>query len=212
MPFRDCGDTSQQGAPTSNAYRQWINSLGAALGTKSAAIILEPDALARLDCLSAMRQAERLADLNYAVQKLATKPNLAVYLDAGHAGWLSIDMAAERLKSAGIDSATGFSLGVSHFTTAAQNAAYGQAVSRLVGGQHFIIDTSRSGRGEAGAGQWCNPPGRGLGPVPTIAPGPAGVDAYLWVKRPGESDGTCNGGPGAGQWWLDYAVALVSNS
>ena len=34
------------------------------------------------------------------------------------------------------------------------------------------------------------------------------MDAYLWVKTPGESDGTCNGGPRAGQWWPEYALGL----
>ena len=33
--------------------------------------------------------------------------------------------------------------------------------------------------------------------------------AYLWVKRPGESDGPCNGGPSAGQWWPEYALGLA---
>ncbi|MCW2873942.1 glycoside hydrolase family 6 protein, partial [Actinacidiphila oryziradicis] len=35
------------------------------------------------------------------------------------------------------------------------------------------------------------------------------VDAYLWVKRPGESDGSCRGAPPAGQWWSDYALRLA---
>jgi endoglucanase len=31
----------------------------------------------------------------------------------------------------------------------------------------------------------------------------------LWIKRPGESDGTCNGGPPAGTFWDAYAIGLV---
>ncbi|HEU4841998.1 MAG TPA: glycoside hydrolase family 6 protein, partial [Ilumatobacteraceae bacterium] len=57
---------------------------------------------------------------------------------------------------------------------------------------------------------WCNPPGRGLGVVPTTSTGDALVDAFLWIKRPGESDGPCQGGPPAGTWWRDYAVQLAS--
>ncbi|MEW2037650.1 glycoside hydrolase family 6 protein, partial [Streptomyces sp. NPDC005534] len=38
------------------------------------------------------------------------------------------------------------------------------------------------------------------------------VDAYLWIKRPGESDGTCKGGPKAGEWWADYALRLAKAS
>lgn len=35
------------------------------------------------------------------------------------------------------------------------------------------------------------------------------VDVFLWVKPPGESDGTCNGGPAAGRWWPEYALGLA---
>jgi cellulase/cellobiase CelA1 len=36
--------------------------------------------------------------------------------------------------------------------------------------------------------------------------------SYFWIKRPGESDGTCNGGPPAGQWWADYALGLAQRA
>jgi endoglucanase len=55
----------------------------------------------------------------------------------------------------------------------------------------------------------CNPPGRGVGRRPQLAPGVAGVDAFLWVKRSGESDGACNGGPAGGAWWPDQALGLA---
>lgn len=54
----------------------------------------------------------------------------------------------------------------------------------------------RCGRGPytgPDAPQWCNPPGRALGPASRFDPGPAGINAYLWIKDPGASDGTCNG-------------------
>jgi endoglucanase len=38
------------------------------------------------------------------------------------------------------------------------------------------------------------------------------LDAYLWVKVPGESDGPCNGGPPAGSWWQEYALEIASNA
>ncbi|WP_199923148.1 glycoside hydrolase family 6 protein, partial [Streptomyces sp. NRRL S-813] len=38
------------------------------------------------------------------------------------------------------------------------------------------------------AGNWCNQSGAGLGERPKAAPA-AGIDAYVWVKPPGESDG-----------------------
>ncbi|MFC9174490.1 glycoside hydrolase family 6 protein [Streptomyces sp. NPDC057107] len=56
---------------------------------------------------------------------------------------------------------------------------------------------------------WCNPPGRALGEPPTTETGDEKVDAYLWIKRPGESDGDCKGGPKAGAWWPEYALGLA---
>jgi endoglucanase len=38
------------------------------------------------------------------------------------------------------------------------------------------------------------------------------LDALLWVKLPGESDGACNGGPAAGQWWQEIALELAANA
>ncbi|MET9014486.1 glycoside hydrolase family 6 protein [Streptomyces olivaceoviridis] len=100
--------------------------------------------------------------------------------------------------------------------------------------RHFVIDTSRNGLGawtpEPGkyTGDpevWCNAPGRGLGPRPTADTGVPLVDAYLWIKIPGESDGSCTrntGGtidpeygvvdPPAGTWWPDQAHALARNA
>jgi endoglucanase len=52
------------------------------------------------------------------------------------------------------------------------------------------------------SGNWCNPPGAGLGLRPTANTGVALLDAYLWVKIPGESDGSCDIAGGARAW--DY--------
>jgi len=61
---------------------------------------------------------------------------------------------------------------------------------------HFVIDTSRNGLGPwtpdaayPDPQDWCNPPDRGLGLRPTTDTGDPLIDAYLWVKVPGESDG-----------------------
>ncbi|WP_033308709.1 glycoside hydrolase family 6 protein [Streptomyces iakyrus] len=44
------------------------------------------------------------------------------------------------------------------------------------------------------AGNWCNQSGAGLGERHTAAPA-AGIDAYVWVKPPGESDGSSSAIP-----------------
>jgi endoglucanase len=104
--------------------------------------------------------------------------------------------------------------------------------------KHFVVDTSRNGHGPwdpttsafadeyAGkdAQDWCNPPGRGLGLRPTLDTGHALIDAYLWIKIPGQSDGQCTRSlgpvgtvdpewglvdPAAGQWFPEQALQLA---
>jgi endoglucanase len=95
---------------------------------------------------------------------------------------------------------------------------------------HFVVDTSRNGLGPwqppsgvySDAQDWCNPPARGLGLRPTTDTGNALVDAYLWVKTPGQSDGSCTRGtagpvdpewnlvdPPAGAWFPEQALQLA---
>jgi endoglucanase len=63
------------------------------------------------------------------------------------------------------------------------------------------------------SGDWCNPPTAGLGIKPTAVTGvslssldgylpgnPPLVDAYLWVKTPGQSDGQCDAAGGVRTW------------
>ncbi len=87
----------------------------------------------------------------------------------------------------------------------ADSRAYAEAVSQALGGSHYVIDTGRNGNGADG--EWCNPPGRAVGRTP--AAGDGSLDAFLWIKPPGESDGSCNGGPPAGQWWDERALDLA---
>ena len=54
------------------------------------------------------------------------------------------------------------------------------------------------------SGNWCNPPGSGLGLRPTANTGVPLLDAYLWVKTPGQSDGQCDAAGGVRAW--DYTA------
>ncbi len=210
IPWRDCGQYSSGGAPSAAAYEQFIREVAEGIGGRRAAVILEPDALAELSCLSGEQQATYYSLLNFAVHALAASPGTAVYLDAGNAGWQPASTMAARLAEAGVAGARGFSLNVSNFDTTASETSYGEAIaSDLRLDTHFVIDTSRNGRGPAPEGAWCNPPGRGLGADPTSDTGNPLLDALLWIKRPGESDGSCNGGPPAGEWWPAYALELA---
>jgi len=208
VPYRDCGQWSAGGLSAEN-YRTWIKNIAAGIGDGKALVVLEPDSLSLTDCLSTEAKNERYNLLSEAISTLKAKSGVLVYLDAGHAGWINAADMTERLKKAGVEKADGFALNVSNFVTTADNTRYGEEVSKNLGGKHFIIDTSRNGNGPTSDYQWCNPSGRALGNKPTTSTGNPLVDAYLWLKVPGESDGNCNGGPSAGSWWAEYALGLA---
>jgi endoglucanase len=123
-----------------------------------------------------------------------------------------------------------------HTTWKTTDAAYDGLFARTglkrepVRQMHAVIDTSRNGKGpwKPPAGKyrdpeiWCNPPGRGLGRLPSLDSGNPYVDAFLWIKVPGESDGECLRGAGgptdpergvkappAGQWFPAQARELI---
>ncbi len=120
--------------------------------------------------------------------------------------------------------------------TSGENTRYASMLGSTAPTTHFVIDTSRNGVGpwpgtsdhpasDAATQDWCNPPDRGLGYRPTANTGVPLVDAYLWVKIPGESDGQCyrwTSGPldpargvqdpAAGQWFTNMALELAKNA
>src|SRR5437868_4115481 len=61
IPGRDCGSYSAGGANGSDAYRKWIHDFANGIRGRSAIVVLEPDALAGMDCLSAQGRQDRLA-------------------------------------------------------------------------------------------------------------------------------------------------------
>jgi endoglucanase len=212
LPNRDCGGYSSGGAPSASDYRSWIRDFAAGVGDRRAAVILEPDALAELDCLSADQRASYVSLLSDAIGVLVAHPGIALYVDAGNPAWQPAAEIARRLAEVGAQRARGFALNVSNFQTTAASIAYGKQIVAGSGALHFVVDTSRNGNGPAPGESWCNPPDRALGAIPTARTDDPAADAYLWIKAPGESDGTCNGGPAAGQWWPDYALGLAQRA
>lgn len=205
IPGRDCGNHSGGGVPESE-YARWVDTMASGI-QGNPIVILEPDALAQLgDCDG---QGDRVGYLRYAAASL-TDAGARVYIDAGHSAWLSATEAARRLQLIGFTDAVGFALNTSNYQTTADSQAYGEQVSALVGGRPYVIDTSRNGNGSNG--EWCNPRGRALGEQPRFVDDSTSLDALLWVKLPGESDGACNGGPAAGAWWQEIALELAANA
>ena len=224
--------------------------------------ILEPDSLANLATnlnMARCKAADRTyrQAIAYAIRKLAM-PNVSLYLDAAHAGWLGWDGNRAKIAhifrevlddAGGVDTIRGFSTNVSNFDTLSDGdgkrlepsapcpdeLTYVEKLSASladvgISGKGFIVDTGRNGRGgiRSKRGVWCNLKGAGLGERPRSAPAP-GVDAYFWVKPPGDSDGasepsasgydaacagedSASGAPPAGHWFAGYFIELAANA
>jgi endoglucanase len=210
IPNRDCSGASSGGLANHTLYRQWIDQVAAGLKGRAAAIILEPDVLPIMtSCLTAAQQEEVYASMAYAGKKLKAGSAAAkVYFDAGHSAWLSpADMAARLVRADIANSADGISVNVSNYRSTADSTAYirnviaATGISRLKG----VIDTSRNGNGPAGS-EWCDPAGRAIGIPSTNAVADPILDAYLWIKLPGEADGCL---AGAGQFVPQRAYDLA---
>lgn len=271
LPNRDCAAKASNGELSieeggEQRYRtEYIDVIARHLASapdQKVAIVLEPDSLPNMisnlgveKC--AVSQQVYLHSVAYAISKLSL-PNVSIYLDAAHAGWLGweanqrrmVDLVVDVLEMAGgVSRIRGFASNVANYNAitgdfgkrlepsnpAGNELDYvhsflGVLEERGVTGKAFLIDTSRNGQADIRTrwGNWCNIGGAGLGERPRVAPS-AGVDAYFWVKPPGDSDGTADraavrfdencaspdatpGAPEAGQWFHDYFVELVENA
>jgi endoglucanase len=278
IPGRDCAQYSAGGALDESAYQAWIDGFAKGIGGGKAVVILEPDALGNMPSgcgLSSsaypFTDAERIAEIRYAVSALEADPGVSVYLDGTHSAWQSVGTITQRLLQAGVQQAQGFYLNVSNYqadpnlidygtwisdciamvtdpsnafynnpggcasqyypatesnfsTWGLTTAWYAQNMGSAVAATHFVIDTSRNGDGPnsmqqyanapynqpanviatLAGGNWCNPPDSGLGLKPTASTGVPLLDAYLWVKTPGQSDGQCDAAGGVRAW--DYTA------
>jgi len=213
------------GEAEDRATMRWYDDFADAVGEARVVIGFEPDSLGTIDCLARDRRQDRLDVLRYGVDKLAQLPNATIYLEAGASDWEPAARTAKQLRQIGIDKVRGFMLNVTHHDWTRANIRHGRQLSRMVGGKHFIINTSYNGRGPIHYKRWinktqhkwrrinvwCNPGLRGLGPAPTTATADPLVDAYMYINRPGYSAGSCNGGPlPVGAWWPERGLMYAT--
>ncbi|MFI8790459.1 glycoside hydrolase family 6 protein [Streptomyces sp. NPDC055105] len=84
----------------------------------------------------------------------------------------------------------GFASNIGMLIDTARNGWGGSARPTAAGPQTSVDDYVNGGRIDRRihSGNWCNQKGAGIGERPTTAP-ESGIDAYVWAKPPGESDG-----------------------
>jgi cellulose 1,4-beta-cellobiosidase len=271
LPNRDCaaaasnGELSVANGGLQTYETQYIDKIAAQFSAHAGqriVAIVEPDSLPNIATnlsipkCAASEQAYR-DGVAYAINKLAA-PNVSLYLDAAHAGWLGwpdnmtkiATIFQEVLTAAGgVDKIRGFATDTANYTELHEQPelydyqfnpchdelTYVQkltvALSAVgIRNKGFVIDTSRNGRGGIRHlwGSWCNVQGAGLGERPVADP-QSGIDAYYWVKPPGESDGTSDSSaprfdpfcanvdatanaPQAGTWFHSSFLNLVKNA
>ena len=268
LPNRDCAAAASAGELTvedggEQRYRtEFIDPIAEHFAKHpdlKIAVVLEPDSLANLATNLGIEQCAKSQKIYknstaYAISKLSL-PNVYIYLDAAHAGWLGwnsnrnrvTDVYVEVLEMAGgADRIRGFATNVSNYNAlegewgkklesssptpnelSYVEALAGTLAEKGIKDKGFLVDTSRNGVQESRTvwGNWCNIKLAGLGPRPQVAPQPL-VDAYFWVKPPGESDGTsdtsaarfdknCRSAdaiveaPEAGQWFPEHLLMMM---
>ncbi|GKT67108.1 cellobiohydrolase II [Colletotrichum tofieldiae] len=271
LPDRDCAAAASNGEfAIANGgvakYKEYIDAIRAMIIKYSdirILLVIEPDSLANLvtnlnvpKCAGA--QAAYLECTNYAVTQL-NLPNVAMYLDGGHAGWLgwaanlppAAQLFAKVYKDAGnpkalrglvtnvanynawsVSSPPPYTQGNSNYDEKHYIEAFGPLLAAQGWNAQFIVDQGRSGKqptGQEAWGDWCNAIGTGFGLRPSTNTGSSLVDAFVWVKPGGESDGTSDTtaarydhncgkndalkpAPEAGTWFQAYFEQLLKNA
>ena len=198
-----------------------INGLASEIANRPVVLLLETDAIGSSSCIRAhggLGQWEQ--DLKYEVDKFAALPHAVVYVEGGYSDSNSPKYTAQVLNAVDVSKIRGFYTNDTHLNWTINEVNWGDKVSALTHGAHFIINTAQNGngplvphnRGKYGNEVLCNPAGRGLGPQPTTNTGFPLVDAFLWTSIPGNSSGHCNGGPSAGTFWAARAEQLAASA
>ncbi|KAL2071449.1 hypothetical protein VTL71DRAFT_12684 [Oculimacula yallundae] len=271
LPDRDCaalasnGEYSIANGGLAN-YKKYIDTIKSILVKYSdvkTILLIEPDSLANMvtnlnvpKCAGAA--ASYKEGVSYAMQQL-NLPQVSMYLDAGHAGWLgwpanvgpAATLFGDLYKAAGSPKAVrGLATNVANYNaysiatcpsytqgnTNCDEVRYYQVFAPLLEAAgfpaHFITDTSRNGKqptGQVAWGDWCNVKGTGFGLRPSSNTGNPLVDAFVWIKPGGESDGTSDTSavrydahcgteaafkpaPEAGTWFQAFFEQLLTNA
>lgn len=209
LPDRDLGHHSKGGAVSDDRYYEFLTIFSRSIGDRSPILVYEPDALPHSTLME--NPEHRYELMRNGIDIILKNCNAIVYVDIGHSNWLSAEDAGKLINRVAQPGVRGFSVNVSNYRTTTESMKWALRVGEYTQYKNFIIDTSRNGNGPYG-NDWCNPPNRALGTPATTDTEHELCDAYAWIKVPGESDGTCNGGPKAGTLWPEYAKELVENA
>jgi endoglucanase len=202
-------------------FRRRVDELVAATDRRPAVFLIELDGIGSSRCVQAMGALpEWEADLRYEIDAVQSLPHTVVYMEAGYSDANPVGYTARILNAIGVERIRGFYTNDTHQNWTIDEVRWANRISRLTHGAHFIVNTATNGRGPLrnrdrvryGNSVLCNAPGRGAGPRDTTATGFPFADAFLWTAPPGNSGGTCRGGPPSGTFWPARAIMLATNA
>jgi hypothetical protein len=210
--------TPQQVLAYGPTFRRRVNEMAAATDRRPAVYLLELDAIGSSSCIVKMGSLSQWeADLRYEMTTMEALPHTVVYVEGGYSDSNTVGYTARVLNAIGVNKIRGFFTNDTHENWTIDEVKWATKVSKLTHGAHFIVNTAENGNGpkvnsnrvKFGNDDLCNPPGRAIGPADTTNTGFAPVDAFLWTFPPGNSSGSCGGGPPSGTFWTARAVQLA---
>lgn len=201
-------------------FHALVHAMARATGDRPAVFLLELDALGSSSCMARHGSLPAWeAALRYEMKAVASLPHTVVYVEGGYADSNSVRYTVRALKALDVGTIRGFFTNDTHEDWTSNEVRWANAIAARTGA-HYIVDTADNGRGPLlnrhptteGVEDLCNPPGRGLGIQDTTGTGVPYADAYLWTHPPGNSSGSCNGGPPPGQFWPARAEAEATRA
>jgi endoglucanase len=214
-------ETSSEIVANRPTFERQVNEMVAGIERRPAVMLLELDAIGSSRCMArsgALHEWE--TDMRYEINAVASLPHTVVYIEGGYSDANNAAYTARVLNAVGVRNIRGFFTNDTHMNWTANEIRWGEKVSALTGGTHFIVNTADNGHGpllnphpgKQGVENLCNPPGRGAGPPTNAATGFPAIDAFMWVHVPGTSSGRCNGGTASGTFWMARGLTEARNA
>ena len=157
-------------------FERQVDEFANGIANRPAVILLELDAIGSSQCMQSTGALPYWeGDIRYEIAKVSALPHAVVYIEGGYSDAEGPSYTARVLKAVGVRRIRGFFTNDTHFEWTINEIHWGEAVSKLTGGAHFVVNTGENGRGPLlnadpvtqGVEDLCNPPARGLGPRPT---------------------------------------------
>lgn len=214
VPNKDCvhGYTNKGTNKNAGDYEKFIGELSNRFSSQHMVYVVEPDALGLMaggGCGS-----QHMNSLLIAVKKLSENPNAELFMDVGY--WTLFDNTSKDavVKAFKQLAVRGVGQEAQGYQKTDKMLELCESFARSVGDQNLkcVIDTSRNNKGPTPKNEWCNANVGSIDVPPTMNTGSPRAAYFLWIKPPGESDGTCDKqsrdeslvGPAAGEFFKEH--------